>query len=185
MATNTMRSEEVLRNRDTFPALRRKDFEWTCGQYRVSFVRIPEEFRQGKLRSGSISRVLSRTIISLGRRLLNGSSNLPGSGRDGPPRAAGLLPTRRTPPCLVLLPVGFTKPNRSPGPLVRSYRTVSPLPHRRFLEASFETHIDDRRFAFCGTVPVLADGGRYPPPCPVKPGLSSTTRRILPVAAIV
>ena len=30
--------------------------------------------------------------------------------------------------CLVLLPVGFTKPDRSPGPLVRSYRTVSPLP---------------------------------------------------------
>jgi len=33
-----------------------------------------------------------------------------------------------TAPCLILLPVGFTEPGRSPGLLVRSYRTVSPLP---------------------------------------------------------
>jgi len=30
---------------------------------------------------------------------------------------------------LALLPVGFAKPPPSPGALVRSYRTVSPLPH--------------------------------------------------------
>ena len=30
--------------------------------------------------------------------------------------------------CLALLQVGFTEPDRSPGLLVRSYRTVSPLP---------------------------------------------------------
>ena len=30
-----------------------------------------------------------------------------------------------------------------------------------------------RRFAFCGTFPGLAPGGRYPPPCPEEPGLSS------------
>ena len=34
----------------------------------------------------------------------------------------------RTSPYLALLRVGFTKPARSPGLLVRSYRTVSPLP---------------------------------------------------------
>jgi len=54
------------------------------------------------------------------------SSNLPGSVADRTsPRRGNSL----TPPCLVLLPVGFTEPDRSPGLLVRSYRTVSPLPH--------------------------------------------------------
>src|SRR6266481_5182141 len=32
------------------------------------------------------------------------------------------------------------------------------------------------RYTFCCTFPVLADGGRYPPPCPVEPGLSSPRR---------
>src|SRR5207302_8972531 len=35
-------------------------------------------------------------------------------------------------PLLVLLQVGFTEPLRSPGALVRSYRTVSPLPDSDF-----------------------------------------------------
>ena len=35
-------------------------------------------------------------------------------------------------PYLVFLRVGFTKPPPSPGALVRSYRTVSPLPLRSF-----------------------------------------------------
>jgi hypothetical protein len=39
---------------------------------------------------------------------------------------AGGQPT----PCLALLPVGFTEPPRSPGALVVSYTTVSPLPVR-------------------------------------------------------
>ena len=69
---------------------------------------------------GPVSRVLSRAVISLGRRLPVASSDRPGShsGPDQPDKA----------PCLILLPVGFTKPSRSPGLLVRSYRTVSPLP---------------------------------------------------------
>ena len=29
------------------------------------------------------------------------------------------------------------------------------------------------RFAFCGTVPRVTPGGRYPPPCPMESGLSS------------
>src|SRR5947209_5396749 len=39
---------------------------------------------------------------------------------------------KRVTPCplLVLLQVGFAEPLRSPGALVRSYRTVSPLPAR-------------------------------------------------------
>ncbi len=57
------------------------------------------------------------------------------------PAASSSLPESRTPRtepvrrgrvraslCLALLRVGFTEPAESPRPLVRSYRTVSPLP---------------------------------------------------------
>jgi len=58
--------------------------------------------------------------IPLGRRLPAGSSGLPGGlGRAGQPS-----------PFLALLRVGFTEPPGSPRALVRSYRTVSPLPVR-------------------------------------------------------
>ena len=40
----------------------------------------------------------------------------------------------------VLLQVGFTEPAPSPGPLVRSYRTVSPLP---------AAHVTVRPLAVC------------------------------------
>ena len=49
------------------------------------------------------------------------------------------------------------------------------LPHHFTLTSSSEN--DDRRFIFCGTFPVLADGGRYPPPCPMEPGLSSPPKQ--------
>ena len=47
------------------------------------------------------------------------------------------------------------------------------LPHRFTLTCR---QIADRRFTFCCTFPDLAIGGRYPPPCPVVPGLSSRHR---------
>ena len=77
------------------------------------------------------------------------------------------------PPYLVLLPMGFTEPGRSPGLLVSSYLAVSPLPRSRRREAT-----RPRRFIFCGTVPIqvafaVPDGGRYPPSRPVESGLSS------------
>ena len=56
------------------------------------------------------------TIIYLGPTLLADSSGLPGT-LDGQPC-----------PCLALLRVGFADPPRSPGTLVVSYTTVSPLP---------------------------------------------------------
>ena len=45
----------------------------------------------------------------------------------------GVMTRRDTPLPLyaVLLRMGFTEPIPSPGPLVRSYRTVSPLPAAR------------------------------------------------------
>ena len=49
---------------------------------------------------------------------------------------------------LVLLRPGFAEPARSPGPLVVSYTTVSPLPVPE--RARLASH---RRTALCGTVP--------------------------------
>ncbi len=80
--------------------------------------------------------------------------------------------------CLALLRVGFAEPDRSPGLLVRSYRTVSPLPHRSLRASELAGATSMRRFIFCGTFPDLATGGSYPPPCPLKPGLSSANRRV-------
>src|SRR5450759_1023182 len=63
----------------------------------------------------------SAAVIHLRRTLPHASSDLPGSA-GGPPSNA---------PCLVLLRVGFAEPHRSPGALVGSYPTVSPLPPDR------------------------------------------------------
>src|SRR5690625_5353007 len=74
--------------------------------------------------SRPVRRVLSRTAsspvaaIHLRRTLPHASSDLPGSSGGQPSNTS----------CLVLLRVGFTQPHRSPGALVVSYTTVSPLP---------------------------------------------------------
>src|SRR4030081_1449734 len=70
-------------------------------------------------------------------------------------------------PLLVLLQVGFAEPLRSPGSLVRSYRTVSPLPRRL-------PHGPVGAVCFLWHCPPVARPGRYPAPCPVEPGPSST-----------
>ena len=57
--------------------------------------------------------------IHLGPALRRASYDLPGSPSD-----AGHIIL----PYLVFLRVGFTEPGESPPPLVRSYRTISPLP---------------------------------------------------------
>jgi len=55
-------------------------------------------------------------------------------------------------PRSALLRVGFTEPIESPRPLVRSYRTVSPLPVRAGAR--------HRRSAFCGTFLRVTPTGR-------------------------
>src|SRR6185437_4785688 len=90
-------------------------------------------------------------VIHLGLPSPAGSSGLPaGIGRAtlnrlrSAPEAARLL---------ALLQVGFTEPSRSPGMLVVSYTTVSPLPRPRRSHGA-------RRFVFCGTVPRVTPGCR-------------------------
>jgi|GEM_PF-4957101 len=107
-------------------------------------------------------------VIYLGRRLLDGSSGLPG-GRNGPePVLPPVWPCFR-----------WGLPSRPVArSLVGSYPAVSPLP---------TPPRGCRRFTFCCTFPDPARrphgrnrrraGGRYPPPCPVKPGLSSSSPR--------
>ena len=77
-----------------------------------------------------VSVPLRAVVIRLGRPLLTGSSNLPGSetGRAAPPPLFGLAPRG-------VYPAGEIAPAA-----VRSYRTISPLP-------GFEAG----RYIFCGT----------------------------------
>src|SRR5437870_9305073 len=95
------------------------------------------------------------------------SSGASVSGRLGA-TDPGVLAERDTllPLYSVLLRVGFTEPAPSPGPLVRSYRTVSPLPATRPKRVRW-------RSALCCTFRGLAPPGSYPAPCPVEFGLSS------------
>ena len=61
----------------------------------------------------------------------------------------------------------------APGGVYRAAR-VTPgaggLLHHRF---TLTGRRSARRSVFCGTVPRVTPGGRYPPPCPVESGLSS------------
>jgi hypothetical protein len=106
--------------------------------------------------------------ISLGRRFPGASSDLPGSHYGSGQSAVSDQPCGRSttmPPYLVLLPVGFTEPGRSPDLLVSSYLTVSPLPRR-----TKSTVAVCSLWHFPYPKP---GGGCYPPPRPAESGLSS------------
>jgi len=89
------------------------------------------------------------------------------------PGALGGLPCAL--PYLVLPRAGFTKPAWSPGPLVGSYSTLSPLPGLCDSSLSPDTRVDGSGPAcfFLWHFPLLTEPGSYPAPCPVGPGLSS------------
>jgi hypothetical protein len=69
--------------------------------------------------------------------------------RASSPQSPAPATASRRRPCLALLRVGFTEPPRSPGVLVSSYLTVSPLPAHRC-----------RRSVLCGTFPRVTPGCR-------------------------
>ena len=69
------------------------------------------------------------SVSAYSRRLRADDDHLSGPDIAERARAAYLgLMGGQPSPCLALLPVGFTEPTRSPGTLVVSYTTVSPLP---------------------------------------------------------
>ena len=109
---------------------------------------------KAKKKGGSqpISRVLSRTIISLRYASPRTSSNLPENSAD---HTHVLL--------FGLAPNGVYPATAVASSAVRSYRTISPLPapNRRW------------RYIFCGTFRRLTPPRRYLAFCPVEPGLSS------------
>jgi len=114
---------------------------------------------------GNGEQVVSRILFPAGvaPRRDNGHSSRPAVA-DGLEQPTRELRTGR-PRALsysVLLRVGFTEHPASPRDLVSSYLTVSPLPRPKA-----------RRFAFCGTVLLVTETGRYPAPCPAESGLSS------------
>ena len=116
-------------------------------------------------RGGSrpISRVLSRTTIHLGRTSPCASSDLPGSpcGQQERTRRPARFPiwscSRWGLPCRRMLPPA------------RCALTAPFHPCRRRIAAALG------RFAFCCTFRGLAPPRRYLAPCPVEPGLSSTS----------
>ena len=91
------------------------------------------------------------------------SSGPPIAGRfSRPTRTTGpvtILPApqamRTRHPYSVLLQAGLAMPSLSPGP---RWALTPPFHPSRPAEAG-------RRFAFCGAIPGVAPGGRYPPPC--------------------
>ena len=88
--------------------------------------------------------------------------------RRGSPAPCGLPGSSGGPPsnaaCLALLRVGLAEPARSPAPLVRSYRTVSPLPLR------------GEAVCFLLRLREVTPAWVSPAPCPAESGLSSTAR---------
>jgi len=103
------------------------------------------------------------TTIPLGRSSPTASSNQPGRRSGADPGPCGPLSS-----LFGLAPGGACHAVPVAGDAVRSYRTFSPLPGDLPLPVGTSW-----RFVFCGTFPVFADGGRYPPRRPVEPGLSS------------
>src|SRR5690348_6318028 len=80
---------------------------------------VPRWGRLEPARRGGLKPTTTKVaVIPLGRSLLNGSSNLPGSraGRAAPPPLFGLAPR------------GVFPASRITPAAVRSYRTFSPLP---------------------------------------------------------
>ena len=67
-------------------------------------------------------------------------------------------------PCSALLRVGFVEPPGSLRALVRSCRTVSPLPAPQVLPRLATRASRAGGLLFCGTFPGVAPAGRYPAP---------------------
>ncbi len=120
---------------------------------RASGARFPE-----MKASQPVSRVLSRMTIHLGHMSPCASSDLPGDRADHT-RPCGPSPY------LVLLRAGFTLPPLLPGARCALTAPFHPCLFRK----------EHRRSVLCGTFRGLAPPRRYLAPCPMEPGLSSTS----------
>ncbi len=110
-------------------------------------------------------------IISLGRRLPDASSDLPGSHPDRANPPSPFFPCGQSggvAPLFGLAPSGVCQAK----PVTRPAGEL--LPHRFTLTPASRSA--PWRSVFCGTFPSRdqSGGGRYPPPRPTESGLSST-----------
>jgi len=124
-------------------------------------------------------------IIFLGRGLPRASSDLPGSRNGSDRPVSDSLETRLGShrfvlsslftllPYLVLLPMGFAEPSRSPGLLVSSYLAVSPLPRPWCKKHRDRGGLFSVALSLSKPLTARLDGGRYPPSRPAESGLSS------------
>ena len=145
--------------RNAYPATRN-----TCLATRAS-----QPATRQKRSEQSISRILFPVQVTLG------PGNDHSSEDGGCPPSLATYPEARTGspqtlPYLVLHRVGFAELPRSPGELVRSYRTISPLPVTKPAGSA------DRRYTFCCTFLRVATTSCYEAPCPAVFGLSSRSR---------
>ena len=112
-----------------------------------------------KRSSQPVSRVLSWTVIHLGRASPRASSDLPGSRAGRTLRSA----ERAQAPLFGLAPSGVYR-------AASCYQSRGALLPHLFTLTGAEAL---RRCIFCGTVRRLAPPRRYLAPCPEEPGLSS------------
>ena len=138
-----------------------------------------EKEGRGRTRFGICREVRTRRPVS--RVLCRPASEGAGRGghSSGPPIAGRFSRPTRTaragealPPCggasslFGLAPSGACHAASIAGDAVRSYRTLSPLPNCAFgFEGqALRSFSGAGRSAFCGAIPGVAPGGRYPPP---------------------
>ena len=116
--------------------------------------------------SRSISRILSAPVKGQGD---HPSATAVASGLVRPTRKLRRAAFRRFRRCAEAHPLGL-----APGGVYRATPVTwgaGGLLHHRF---TLTDRNRGRRSVFCGTVPRVTPGGRYPPPCSVESGLSST-----------
>ncbi len=117
--------------------------------------------------SRTVSRVLFRPITAGGGHL---STPMVAHRLQRPTR--GVRGPRHSPPAWSCCRWGL--PSRPvTRPLVRSYRTFSPLPAIPVSNSPVAVLPPRQAVCFCGTSPGVAPAGRYPASCPMQPGLSS------------
>ncbi len=145
------------------------------------FFSCKKKVRGPACKPGSVPRAVA-TVISLGRRLPGGSSDLP-EGHRGPDQPCPLiwscsrwgLPSQ---PVARLLVGPYIKGHASPHLFTLTSSVFELLAHASNADTEeavyFLLHYPYPSFPFAGhPAEENSDGGCYPSPCPVEPGLSS------------
>ena len=133
-------------------------FSWSKRKLRSSKNEVCSLYYEQHCKPGYVSDDHQSWLSVTGQFL----RSVPGPERNLPEGTAG----NRMASCLILLRVWFAQ-----HPL---------LPAGRWsLKPPFHPYRQSRRYNFCCTFLGVASTGRYPAPCPMKPGLSSAFAAII------